>query len=266
MTASLPLRSAWRWRVFTRYFRRWMGKSFHAVRLSRTGWPPLLDGRPVVVVLNHPSWWDPLLGMILADLFAGYRHYAPIDAAALKRYRILEPMGFFGVEVGSAEGALRFLRTSTAVLSQPDNCLWITAQGRITDPRERPVQLRQGVAHLLRRLDGVTVLPLAIEYPFWQERYPEALAHFGEPIVADRGRDRSVAEWMGCIEAGLTIAQDELARVALTQNPELFETLVGGNTGIGGVYDLWRRLKALVRGQRFSGSHGAGELSPGGNS
>jgi phytoene desaturase len=252
--APLPRRSPWRVRLLTRYFRRWMGKSFHVVRVSRTGKPPVLHGRPVVVVLNHPSWWDPLLGMVLADLFDGYRHYVPSEAAALKRYRIFEPLGFFAVEPGPA-GALRFLRTASAVLGQRDNALWITAQGKFTDPRERPVRLRQGIGHLVRRLHDAVVLPLALEYPFWQERFPEALAHFGEPIFVGRGRDHAVDEWMSRIEAGLTRAQDYLARLAQSQDAGRFETLVGGAVGVGGVYDLWRRFVALLRGERFHAAH-----------
>jgi 1-acyl-sn-glycerol-3-phosphate acyltransferase len=252
---GLPRRSAWRVRMFTRYFKRWMGKSFHAVRLSLTGKPPPLDGKPLVVVLNHPSWWDPLMGMVLADLFAGYKHYVPIDAAALKQYRLFEPLGFFGVEVGSAEGALAFLRTSTTILSRPHHAVWITAQGKFTDPRARPVELRQGVGHLVRRLNDAVVLPLAIEYPFWQERYPEALAHFGSPIAVKRGRDQAVEDWMATIEAGLTRAQDDLAVVAMTQDAARFEALVGGSVGVGGVYDWWRRVKVRFTGGRFRAGH-----------
>ncbi len=242
---ALPRRSAWRIRFSLRCFRRMMRKNFHAFRLSKTGKPPALNGRPVVVVLNHPSWWDPILGVVLAEWFEPYQHFVPIAAEALKQYRIFEPMGFFGVEAGTPAGALAFLRTASGILSRPSRALWITAQGKFTDPRERPVRLRQGVGHLIRRLEDVVVLPLAIEYPFWQERYPEALAHFGQPIFVGRGREHSVAAWMERIEAGLTSAQDELACLAKEQDPTRFETLIGGNVGVGGIYDLWRRFKAM---------------------
>ena len=37
------------------------------IRLSRTvEAAPDLAGR-VVVVLNHPSWWDPFMGMVLSE-------------------------------------------------------------------------------------------------------------------------------------------------------------------------------------------------------
>jgi phytoene desaturase len=250
----LPRRVPWRVQFCTAYFRRWMAKSFHAIRLSKTGLPPETHGKPVLIVLNHPSWWDPLFGMILAEKFPEYIHFAPIEAAALKQYPIFEPLGLFGVEA-TAEGAIAFLRTSAAILSEPNRGLWLTAQGKFADPRERPVTLRPGVGHLLRRLNEVLVVPLALEYPFWQERYPEALAHFGTPFHVGEGRSRTVEQWVELVQASLTRTMDDLAHLAATQDETRFETLAGGTVGVGGVYDLWRRLKALLRGKAFTPSH-----------
>ena len=47
------------------------------------------DG-PLIVVLNHPSWWDPLVGLVLTELFPDRAHYFPMDAHALQRYRIFQ--------------------------------------------------------------------------------------------------------------------------------------------------------------------------------
>ena len=244
-------------RVFTRYSRYCLKKNFHAVRLSRGGRPADPGDGPLVVVLNHPSWWDPLLALVLKDLFpSDYAHHAPIDAAALKKYRFFGRLGFFGVEQQTLRGAADFLAVGTALLCRPRTALWVTAQGRFTDVRERPVRLRRGVAHLARRLDGGVVLPLALEYPFWEERFPEALARFGAPIPIGNGADLTVGEWTRRIEAGLEAAQDALAVEAAARDPLAFETVVGGKSGVGGVYDRWRQLRAWLRGERFHPSHG----------
>ena len=65
--------------------------------------------------------------------------------------------------------------------------LWITAEGSFTDARTRPVRLRPGLAHLARRVPGATIVPLALEYPFWDERTPEALCRFGTPMESGGG-------------------------------------------------------------------------------
>ena len=95
-------RSPWLIRLFTRHVKRfYLARDFHAVRLSRSGRPgPVPDG-PLIVVLNHPSWWDPLVALVLTELFPDRAHYAPMDADALRRYRIFERLGMFGIEPGT---------------------------------------------------------------------------------------------------------------------------------------------------------------------
>jgi 1-acyl-sn-glycerol-3-phosphate acyltransferase len=248
--------------LFSRYAQGYLARHFHTVRLSRAGFPDrtLVRGRPVVVYLNHPSWWDPLIGMLLAlSLFPDRRHFSPIDAAALGKYKFFERLGFFGIEPGTARGARRFLTVAQEILGGPqsgDACLWITAGGRFADPRERPVRLQAGLGHLASRLRDVVLLPLALEYPFWEERFPEALARFGEPVsIGDA--DLSPEEWTALLEEKLAAAQDTLAAEALTRDPVAFEILLGGSAGVGGVYDTWRRLRSYLRGERFRPEHGA---------
>jgi hypothetical protein len=68
----------------------------------------------------------------------------------------------------------------------PDSVLWVTPEGRFTDVRTRPAIFRPGLASLVARLDTFTLVPLAFEYTFWDERLPEILVSCGQPIaVAD---------------------------------------------------------------------------------
>jgi len=258
LSAPLELPRRWTWlvRLFTRYVRRYLGRHFHAVRLAREGRPVDPGSGPLVVVMNHPAWWDPLVGAVLAGLFPGRAAFAPIDAAELGKYHFFGRLGFFGVEQGTPAGALAFLRRGLAVCSRSGAMLWVTAQGRFTDPRERPVRLRPGLGRLLCRLDGGVVLPLAVEYPFWEERTPEALARFGSPLTIGEGKGRTAEEWTACVERGLEATQNALAADAVKRDAAAFEVLIGGSAGVGGVYDLWRRLKAFFRGEPFRADHG----------
>lgn len=256
---DLPVLSPRLVSAFSRYGERYLARNFHAVRLARAKRPDpaSLRGRPLIVYLNHPSWWDPLVCLLLARrIFPGLRHFGPMDAAGLEKYRFFGKLGFFGIEPGTARGARRFLEVSQALLAQPGTALWITAGGRFADPRERPVRLRPGLGSLLRRLDEATVLPLALEYPFWEERSPEALARFGAALHIRKG-DQNGGDWTPVLESRLAAAQDVLAYEALERDVSRFEVLVGGRAGVGGVYDLWRRLGARLRGERFRREHGA---------
>ena len=99
------------------------------------------------------------------------------------------------------------------------------------------------------------MLPLALDYVFWTERRPEMLAAFGEPLEARDllALDREAREER--IREALTATMDRLAEEAMTRDPARFTVLVSGAEGMGGIYDLWRRFAALVRGRRFDPRH-----------
>ncbi len=254
----LPRRWPWLIAAFRRYVYWYLPRHFSAVRLARDGfvppgvWPSSfhtaglwsLPEKPVVVVLNHPSWWDPLICLVLSDLFPGRNHFAPIDAEALKKYRFFAQLGFFGIRPRSVSGGRVFLRTGEAILSDPRNMLWVTAQGRFADVRERPLGLEAGVGHLLARCPHAVALPLALELTFWNERLPEALVRFAEPMQFDI--PLSPKQWTRYLEAALEHNLDALAEAARRRDSEAFVTLLHGRRGVAFFYDLWRKMRELV--------------------
>jgi 1-acyl-sn-glycerol-3-phosphate acyltransferase len=260
--ARLPRRSDLLFRWFAWWTRGYLRKHFHAIRLARGTRPDVPPDVPLIVVLNHPSWWDPLIGVVLAGLWPDRTHFASMDAQALGRYRLFDKLGFYGVDPGTTSGASAFLRTTTAILSQPRSAVWITAQGRFTDPRVRPTRLLPGVGHVARRLDKGFILTLALEYVFWDERLPEALCRFGEPVFIRNGRSLGASEWVGRIQASLTAAQDALRDATVSRDTTGFETLLLGEVAIGGIYDHGRRLRTWLLGERFRSGHGLEEERP----
>ncbi|HZF75600.1 MAG TPA: lysophospholipid acyltransferase family protein [Acetobacteraceae bacterium] len=239
-------------RVFTRFFGRHMG----ACRLARWSWRDAPPGVPVVAFANHPSWWDGVAFMLLTQaLFPGRPMFSPIDAEALKKYGFMRRIGVFGIETGTPRGAVRFLRTAEEVLATPDHMLWMNAPGRFCDVRERPVPIVPGLTRLPEIAPGAVFVPLALDYPFWTERRAEMLAAFGEPIPASElltlDRDARAAR----LSAALAATMDRLAEDAISRDPARFETLVQGQQGMGGIYQGWRRLRALLGGERFDPRH-----------
>jgi len=270
----LPRRVGWLLNGFRWYVRRFLRKNFHAVRLSLGGAAIPADGEPLLIVTNHPSWWDPMLGAFLLDLFPNHAHYGAIDAEMLEKYRVFKKLGFFGIDTKSLRGAAQFLKTGTAVLALPGRAVWVTAQGEFADVRRRPLNLKPGVGHLAARMPRGWVLPIAFEYAFWNERTPEALVRIGEPLPAGRsppsgGRSEHppgvpgggaaqplpAKAWTVRIETALTQTLDALNADAMSRDPARFRTLLGGKTGAGGAYDFVRRLGSWMRFRRFDPTH-----------
>ena len=249
--------------LFGWYLRLWyVPRRFGAVRVSRVGLPQVPPGRSVVIYSNHASWWDPAMYILLGlSLLPDRIGYGPMETRELHRYGLLRRMGVFGIDPTSPRGAAAFLQAGRRVLADPRGTLWVTAEGRFTDPRVRPLILRPGIAHLAKHVPGVVFVPLALEYSFWNESRPEALARFGAPILPAAGSDP--AELTARLAAGLTETMDALAAESITRDPAMFQSILRGGVGVGGIYDLWRRLRAWGAGRRFDPAHAPRPLTGG---
>ena len=229
-------------------------RHFHAVR-DRPATAPCRScpGRPVVVVLNHPSWWDPLIAVHPdRSCPTGGRTTAPIESVGLAQYPFLARLGFFGFDTGTAAGAVRFLRTSLAILARPESVLWITAQGEFVDARVAPDACSgPGSATWRSRLTDATDRPdgpriSVLERPVPGGPGPVRPAHRGR----DRRPHRSPRDWTaddrGEPSRRRSTALAHEAMAPRSRRP--FETLLGGTAGVGGVYDIWRRIRARLGG------------------
>ena len=251
---------------FMLYVRQYFRRHFHALRVlagkdGQAGQPDIA-GEPVIFYTNHPGWWDPLVFLLLAGkCYPDRLNYGPIDAAALGKYRFMERIGFLGIEPHTRRGAARFLRMAKAASRRSDVIFWITSQGDFADPRTRPPAIRPGVAHAAASSGRGLIVPVAVEYPFWSERLPEALVAFGPAIrIADVDQHRDAKDWTAVLEAALMATQDRLAAAAIRRDPHAFTVLASGHVGVGWIYDSLRRFKAWWRGERFDASHGEERL------
>ncbi len=243
-------------RFFAYIFSRAIRADFHALRVSKASAMPGRDAPHLVVYANHPSWWDAALYNALHPILFGARPgFAPIDAEMLKAYRFMGRIGAIGVDQSSRAGATAFLSTCAHVLKAPERMLWVAAQGRFADVRQRPLALRPGLAHLAAHAPQARFVPMAVEYPFWDERTPEALIRFGEALPGEEIAALGIKPGAARLETALTHTLDALSKEAMTRDPALFDTLLTGKVGVGGVYDLWRRAKAWSRGKRFEAAH-----------
>src|ERR1700685_810700 len=121
-------------KVFAAYSRHYVRQHFHSIRLLKNRFPAAEVSNSLVIYLNHPSWWDPLVCLFLAQRFFPDRtSFAPIDAESLRRYRFFKHLGFYGIEKQSVHGAMTFLRTTCSLLRSKRCAVWLTPQGRFED-------------------------------------------------------------------------------------------------------------------------------------
>lgn len=255
----VPKSAEWFLGGFHSFLRPYLRRHFQTIALDRESRPQaaFAANAPLIVYANHPSWWDPLVAHFLhRTLFPGRHFFAPIDSAALEQYGVFEKLGFYGVQLSTVAGAAAFLKKSLSILSQHDTAIWITPEGRFADPRDDTAELMPGLAHLCRRSDRAIVLPLALEYVFWDERLPVCLGSLGKPLRCGDHPDWSKPDWARHLTMELRNAQQRLAELSMQRNAAPFDHLLRGVSGGGWIYDSCRRAKAWATGKPFKAAHG----------
>ena len=246
---------------FRRYVRRFISRNFNAVRVANTeSFQSGIRG-PLICFVNHPGWWDPMTAVLVTDeFFPKRRFHAPMDAVALKKYPILEKLGFFPLDRDTNAGLKDFLRHAQKLLEDDSTIFWLTPTGRFTDIRDR-APFMGGLGHITKAEPLVSVLPVAVEYTFWNERYPELLIEFG-PVLYTDTLPLDKAERSLMLEEALTRVQASLAQKAIKRSPEGFTTIALGQSGVGGMYDWLRRATAFLTGRTFQSRHESTAVKP----
>jgi 1-acyl-sn-glycerol-3-phosphate acyltransferase len=254
---GLPTSKKWLVDGFCRYTARMIRRQFtcFAVESQLPINTLVPQDHALVVFANHIGWWDPVVAMHLRRAYFQERiFYAPIDAKALQAYGVLRQMGFYGIAMDQMRGAAAFLKTSREILATPRSSLWITPEGKFTDCRDHSQPLMPGLAHLAADTHNVTFVPLAIEYPFWEEVRPMIATRLGAPISFGQGETKQECEQV--LFSALRETQAELAASVIRREFDaLAEYLVPPKAQRQTWYDTMRAWKSWAQGNPFDPTH-----------
>ena len=203
--------------------------------------PTPADG-PLIFYLNHPSWWDGYMALVLNRVVLGNRFQAfcMMDERELRRYRFFTWSGAFSVNRQDARadmGSVAYI--SRLLAARRDRALAIFPQGEITPNDRRPLMMFSGLAHVARRAGGATLWPVALRYEFRGEQRPEAFIRAGPAHHAPATSDtRALTADAG---ARLTAACDALRNEANGEQLECYRVLLRGRPGPDKIFDAVRR-------------------------
>ena len=149
-------------------------------------------------------------------------HFAPIDDQGLAQYRFLERLGLLRSRDRDHAGQPRVpAAESLAILARPESVALDHGPGRVRR-RPRAADPPQGGHRPPGQpaVDTATIVPLALEYPFWNDRCPEALVALrtaDRDLVSDQ--DASLRDWTTRIEQALEDDPGPARRGGTTPRP-----------------------------------------------
>jgi 1-acyl-sn-glycerol-3-phosphate acyltransferase len=225
----------WRW-----YIKNSLRGHFTDVRLFvPEGVQPL---NPMLWHATHVSFWDGYLALEAAR-FLGLEYRVMMLEENLKKFSFLRFAGAFGLERGSARGALESLRYAAQELHHPiPRAVLMFPSGEIGSPHQRPLAFESGIAtlaSLAAKQQEVLVCPLAIRLEHGEQEKPQAFLRFGQPRHVQAG-SRS-ASLTNLFQDDLTRTADTLHQDLIHDKLESYQSILQGHPSIPEWWDKVRQ-------------------------
>lgn len=187
------------------------------------------DHKPILLVSNHTSWWDPLLMFHLSfRAMNKLEGHAMMDAKNLRAIPLLGWIGAFGVEIGDKQDGELAVQYGAAQLSRAGKFVGIYPQGRERPITERPLGFKPGAARMaLMAPVEPAIVPIALRYEHGRHEKPELLANIGAAIARE-GDESALTERM---ESAVTELLDETQRAVHSGSHREWPVYIDGGAG-----------------------------------
>lgn len=157
--------------LFKRRFKRvWLKQEYEPCSESKT-----------VYFLNHHSWWDGLIPLMLNEYQFHQQARAMMEDKQMKRYSFFRKIGAFSVNRDDPRKAITSLRYAVHLFQKENACLFIYPEGTIT-PAGSKIQFEGGLAWLHSKLPNVDFVPIGIYMHTIRHDKPELHLHIGSPV------------------------------------------------------------------------------------
>ncbi len=208
-------------------------KTFHRIWFQSVGRLPSSSDGPVIFYLNHSSWWDGYIMMIIHRRIFHRRFYSYLmmEEKQLRDFRFFTWCGAFSINRHDPDDSIRSVEYISSLLRQPPaRGLYIFPQGRIVHNDHRPLTLYPGIARIALRVGNVTLCPISCRFEFGGRYLPEAFIRVGPIHRPEPGAD--IDTLIADITRRLTASMDTIRDAIVSGATHNFSVLMHGRSSI----------------------------------
>jgi len=192
-----------KWLFKYRFCAAWLKQDYHPSGTDRT-----------VYYLNHHSWWDGLIPLLLNEYLFHQQARALMEDKQIRKYRFFRKIGAFSIDREHSRQTISSLRYAVQSMDRPRASLFIYPEGKLTPPGT-PMEFEGGLSWLYDHLPGVDFVPVALFLHCMHTNKPELLIHVGSPVQPNRGLAK--VQHTAVFQEALQSMLDELRRIAGTE-------------------------------------------------
>jgi len=170
-------------RFFSFYSRNGLKRQFHNVEFDCS---LNTEGRPVLLIGNHFSWWDGFIAYRLNDLCLHKVFHIMMLEEQLEKRLFLNKAGAFSIKRGS-RSVVDSIHYASTLLHDDENMIAVYPQGTITSIHRRPVRFEKGTERIIAGASDKLMILFYVALPDWySEKRPGLTVRVIEYGVRER--------------------------------------------------------------------------------
>jgi chlorobactene lauroyltransferase len=176
----------------------WLKQSYQPDKNSKT-----------VYFLNHSSWWDGLIPLLLNNYLFQQQARAMMEDKQMHQYPFFSRIGAFSVNLENTRNMAFSLRYAHESMQRANSSLYLYPEGKIVPFSTDQPEFRGGLAWLYNKMPDIDYVPIGIYIHTMRHDKPELHINIGE-AVSYTGEPGSKAEIQDYLEKALQKLLNEL--------------------------------------------------------
>lgn len=227
--------------LFHLFNQKLIQRHFHSIYLS--DYSAALPQKSSIIIVNHSSWWDPLMLFYLNQSTWKLDALAMMNEEGLNRFPFFQKLGAFSVDPKSPRSIFKSLNYAAEEL-QRGRHIFIFPQGREAALEKRPLEFFNGAGYLKHKIPTAPVIPVTFYHGLFHHQKPEWFIHTGSPITGAPSWDRK--KWTEIMEGRVTQDLNNLRNDVL-QEKQTFSPLLLGSQGISANWEKFKRKAGILK-------------------
>ncbi|ADU32223.1 lysophospholipid acyltransferase family protein [Evansella cellulosilytica] len=222
--------------MFSVYNKHLLRKHFHCIYLARRGEK---RAGPAIYLVNHSSWWDPLVLFYLNHAVLKENAVAMMSEDGLTRFPFFRKIGAFSVNRQARKSIMTSLQYASEQLKEGKS-VFLFPQGEEVHIEKRPLTFFSGAAYLVEKQPSLPVIPISFYHSFFHHQLAEWFISIGKPISIPQRATRK--EITALFEKKMTFELDHLRTLAMTEQIDDFQLILHGKSGISEKLESCKQL------------------------
>ena len=159
---------------FSNYISFIIRKDFQSLQFNR---PELEEGKAVLLIANHFSWWDGFLFFHLNKAFLKKKFHVMVSEENYIKVSFLKYLGAFPIKTKPKQ-LIESLQYAGQLLTDSNNLVLIFPQGKLHSNHEEEITFQKGLMHVINSSQGKFQYLFAATFvDYFQSRKPSVYCY-----------------------------------------------------------------------------------------